>query len=390
MPVFVLVLLLPVTDLQADALDEVIAQIRQKTGSGTDPLSQLIQKIETCNVTVKSTATAKPPEECELKSALPTAPPRAAATTQPKKPEAASTPIKFKDEGDVRRYIDCYLPEGSLENPTNKTNITALEKEYWPMIETAAREFQVPRTLLACLLFRESRFNRNATSSTGAIGLGQQMPDNIRYLSNIIGMRPRQDDIQKYQELASLTPRTAQEREDKSYATTRLKNANLSAMWQSYFSRLTSSGHHKGPAPRSLNQTTVRTPAHAIGASALYMRIILLHFNEELDNELVEKTSRENSQFKAWLASAGAYNMGPGAASRLIKRAGVQRDPEAWLRVLSRSNAETRDHILSIRRCAANAASDKEAWLQPAGDRNPRNCMTSDPIPSTTSGAVKK
>jgi murein DD-endopeptidase MepM/ murein hydrolase activator NlpD len=67
-------------------------------------------------------------------------------------------------------------------------------------LRRAAREFHVSSSLLKALTYTESRWQQDAVSSTGAVGIGQIMPSTAVWLSGLMGepgLNPyvRQDNI---------------------------------------------------------------------------------------------------------------------------------------------------------------------------------------------------
>jgi soluble lytic murein transglycosylase-like protein len=55
-------------------------------------------------------------------------------------------------------------------------------EQYQPLLKQAATAANISPTLLAALVWQESRWNPQAVSSKGAIGLAQLMPGTARYL----------------------------------------------------------------------------------------------------------------------------------------------------------------------------------------------------------------
>jgi soluble lytic murein transglycosylase-like protein len=62
-----------------------------------------------------------------------------------------------------------------------------LQRKIAREIERAAVEFGVSPSLLKALAYTESRWRQDAVSVTGAVGVGQLLPDTAEWLSNLMG-----------------------------------------------------------------------------------------------------------------------------------------------------------------------------------------------------------
>lgn len=318
--------------------------------------------------------------DCDEKNpAAPVAPaPRAAAS----KPAPKPVVNPFKSEGDLRKYFDCYVVEPG--------RFKIVVDQYMPLISQASKDFDIPQTLLACLIFRESRFNVDAKSPTGAIGLGQHLRGTMADISRVID--DDFNDIPKLQALHnSLSQRpetslTAQELKDLRYAKTRMTGAVQAEQWKSYFKNLSAKKLHKGAAPKVVSTKTIKNPSIAIGATAFYLQSILIHFKKTLDPTLsLAQSDSDKRNYDALLAAAGAYNMGPGAASGMLESI---RPPSAkkWIERLKKSNEETAGHILSIQNCLSSPATNEAAWNAPMGSPNNDCASPLDPKPTLPGG----
>lgn len=293
----------------------------------------------------------------------------------------------YKSEAEMREYFKCYI-----DNPVH---IKAALEKYIPMINAAAKAYDIPPTLLGCLLFRESMFNQNARSGSGALGLSQQLPKNLTYLSNVLRSRTPEE-AREIEETAARTPeeqvkfrnnqiRLSIAESEIEQAKSRRKSLRLMRRWETYFQDITRQRLRTGQIPRLLNPTNVRNdPAIAIGAGAMYLRDILINFRSALDPSLQVDQAGVASDPDLLLAAAGAYNMGPGGESRdrngrvvatgarqFIKPV-VKQGYAAWVRALTESNEETSAHIISIQNCM-RPTSHEDPWAPPIGTA-PRDC----------------
>lgn len=317
----------------------------------------LLDKINIFNV--------KPYPVCDEPTAAP-APQQTKHETSAQKASA----VPFKSEGDLRKYLDCYVVEpGRMKIVTEK---------YLPLIAQAAKDFDIPQTLLACLIFRESRFDINARSGSGAIGLGQHLRGTMADISRVVG--DDFSDVPKLQALHdSMSGResglSTQELKDMRYAKARMMGATQLAQWKNYFENLSAKELHKGPSPKVVSTKTITTPSIAIGATAFYLQSILIHFQKTLDPTLsLEQSDKDARNYDALLAAAGAYNMGPGAASGMLEDIRPP-NPKKWIERLKKSNQETAGHILSIQNCLTSPSTSTSAWSAPLG--SPHNDCSS-------------
>jgi hypothetical protein len=81
--------------------------------------------------------------------------------------------LKTQDELD--EYFNCHIATGvgETEQRRRQAHLQEYRTLYRPMIELAAQHFQMPYAMTACVMFRESRFNREAVSDIGARGIAQ-------------------------------------------------------------------------------------------------------------------------------------------------------------------------------------------------------------------------
>lgn len=355
-------------------------------------------------------------------------------------PPPVSSQDRLKSEGELRRYIECYLTEdGRYEK---------VAKEYMPLIAEAARAFELPKTVLACLIFRESRFDINARSHSGAIGLGQHLTGTMEHISDIL--KPsREKDTEKLLEITKSTAKEsaaenkttlAQARKDLAYANTILKDRSYRLRWEQMFkdrnaSKCEAQSKKSLPAPkpkkdkkgnpippvatkapsyedryeaclnaavpRSVNRSTIKNPAIAIGATAMYLHMIINEFKHSLDSDIrVGNLESQGPNYDILLAAAGAYNMGPGAAIKILSPIEPP-DREKWVQALMKSNEETAGHVASIRNCIESSESPKgNAWTAPVGSHNydcmakptadqPRTVVGKSELPSEYKNSVK-
>lgn len=319
-----------------------------------------------------------------------------------KKPAVVEWSKAFKGEGDLHRYLECYAVEDGRYD--------AIAKKYMPLIEKASRAFEVPKTVLACLIFRESRFDMKAVSPTGAIGLGQMLPSTMDHMTKLLKPVDQSFLARMKGILAKALPSGKEQAiKDRAYAKTIVKNSEFTASWEDYIGGLKSyyvkfndsecrrrnplnkkdpkkSEDARKKCLKRMNNDEHRTitvdnvttdPAIAIGSTGLYLKTILKHFNETLKNAKVENGDEQSPNFYLLLAAVGSYNMGPGTAAEILKNV---RPANAinWVEALKKSNEETAAHILSIQNCVEPASSKNNPWKGPIGSAN-HQCDAKNP-----------
>lgn len=85
--------------------------------------------------------------------------------------------------------------------------VEASRKKYGPILDAAAERHDVPRSLLRAVAWVESRWNPNAGSSVGAVGLLQLMPGTAQSLGVTDRTNPTQNADGGARFLASLKKR---------------------------------------------------------------------------------------------------------------------------------------------------------------------------------------
>ncbi len=265
--------------------------------------------------------------------------------------------IILKSEGELRRYLECYSPNDAIFDD--------IDKKYLPLIESAARSYGVPKALLACLIFAESKFRTGAQSHTGAFGLGQHTKGTAKHITTLLKPRSAQKIAEDYKLANSTDEDAARERKESvgvaregiRVAKIKVMNRGFAVKWDEYYADLRRRGLHKGEAPKVVNRHALLDPAVAIGASGLYLHMMMTHLKTALDSDIIIGNRRDRDwNADILLVAAGAYNMGPGAASYVLNPIDPP-DRKAWVEALMKSNEETAKYIITIRNCITSGAS---------------------------------
>ena len=243
----------------------------------------------------------------------------------------APSPV-FKSESELNQWMSCHQANGSFQD--------AYEREFKPAIAQAAVAFGVPRTLLTCLMYQESKFNASAMNQgyrdrkgrrhggSGATGAAQFMPIEMRHLSGIISSAPP---------LHLTGPAAA------AYTEAASSEYELGQSWQKYYQAIGQS------PPRTFGRAQALNPISAVGGEAMYVRFVMNYFEEKLGSQATLDTDPKGTQrdFDLMVLVAGAYNKGHGGAMQALRGT----TPAEWRESLAANNHETREHMKSIAAC---------------------------------------
>jgi len=278
---------------------------------------------------------------------------------------------KLKSNAELEKYFGCYKKSPPLQS--------LYIKEYQHHVAAAADAFAIPKPLLACLLFQESQWDAGIVNeNSGATGIGQFLQPALDTLSimltdqlpkNATKIKKHKDAMSKFnnwllEHIAAGAPGdvskrlTNQNKKDQNFHATKVKQYELAVHWRDYVRLIKNNPKTKKDAVAvdlnrrgSINlqkSTDAKKPAIAIGLSAMYVRYIM---DEMTRNNPSGQISSAKQNLHLMAAVAGAYNMGPGAAAKLIGTP-TPTDTTAWVKKLS-ANKESNKHMLNIMRCMA-------------------------------------
>ncbi len=291
----------------------------------------------------------------------------------------------FKDSIELTKYLRKYRG-GCANAPFN-----AYLNEYRHYISAASESFGIPEVALTCLLFRESQFQANARSRTGAIGIAQfttvgrsEVDKHLRQVDDLstLGeqLKNREDFIADYRSKLSRGERpTDWERERYGNFVVERDHMRLGFMWQDYIDsvrgRIGANPPWSGPYPTRFTEQRARDPRLAIGAAALYFRRIADRYGRVIEEDDI---LQKGDTFDLMVISSGAYNWGWGDLERHLKRKQKQarfngtyrdwmRDQKGnWAELAKGGRSETDRHMESVRRCMESGVDDP-----PMGTRHP-------------------
>jgi hypothetical protein len=310
---------------------------------------------------------------------------------------SGSLHFQIKSEEQVAQYFQCFLttevPRGRLRRYQETVGLYT---------QWASETMQVPRTLSSCMMFRESMFDNSAVSGAGAISMAQIKPDtysHIRddiiatinekrmedeYLQRLANGGPNFNEItpaqnvpeNKYVVCAQFSQRDgpyynqadSQEREKShndcrdwmikfSYRKKLLDSyqfymayayRNLSrrdpALARSYFPNMRpgQTPTYEQLIPPADPASIVNNPILMVGIQMYYLKELMFRMDHRMPSGQI--TERDANGYL--MLMAGGYNAGDNA---LLNSMNTGNSVEQWCRNLS--NPETRNYMLSVRRC---------------------------------------
>lgn len=240
------------------------------------------------------------------------------------------------------------------------------QREFKRMIEVASTTFDIPRPVLACLAFQESKWNVRAKSSSAAHGLAQLMPITATEVSRRI--QPPEKAKDQYQAMSVYDWEHCTDCE-KTYDEIQGDNAIYRDAWVRYHNVLlsdpnyrqriyelpdgTSKKYKEFGIPASFNKDIDRfLPPMAIGGMAVYLKMIQMERSKSVIHNFT------NDPLEFWVLMTGAYNTGDMVLHRTPRVQGKARSFNAFLAQAKKESAdnpkkvwEVSNHMKEIRAC---------------------------------------
>jgi len=236
--------------------------------------------------------------------------------------------IKTYDEAHKEDHVDLYF-KSQCQTPEDKdTDVTCSPtdyanylEQYKKIIEVASVTFGVSRPLLACLIFQESKFDRGATSGTGAKGIAQFIEGTSNQINTLI-----RDNKNLYNRML-VHEGVERLKCDATYAGLAGKHSEYQDNWVTYFNVLLSDPDYRNRKPPVSSQKNYGSfgippvftpglgrylPPMAIGAMATYLKYI----EDDRTSDHVHRAFANNELEYLALLSA-AYNAGDGIMATL-------------------------------------------------------------------------
>lgn len=304
---------------------------------------------------------------------------------------------QIKSDEQVNQYFQCFLTSDAQRGRLRRYNETVGLYTRW-----ASETMQVPRTLSSCMMFRESMFDNSVTSGAGAISMAQIKPDTYNHIRediiatinekkmedefnqrlanggpNFYEITPEQNVPEnKYVRCAQFSQRdgpyylqaSSEEREKShndckdwfikfSYRKKLLDNyqfyisyahRNLSArdpaLARQYFPNIRpgQTPTYDQIIPPADPNSIVNNPVLMVGMQMYYLKELMYR----MDHRMPAGPVSERDANGYLMLMAGGYNAGDNA---LLNSMNSGNSVEQWCRNLS--NPETRNYMLSVRRC---------------------------------------
>lgn len=268
----------------------------------------------------------------------------------------------------------CVNPNSPTLKPYNDT--------YKRQVALAAKNFDVPKEFLTCLIFQESQFRRLASNgaknpANQAKGHGQIKRDTWKTIANLLSSRKDGAAIAKMEKslssdkalLSSYTKKCAtnkslsvckkikQLKRNIAFIPTQIRNYEMTIRWRNYVSDLRrESGGKKHRFPSNYNDNVFNSSVN-IGATAVYISYMMKRLNAKLKNNKVGAMTGAD-RIKQMLLVAAAYNAGEGKVaaieSKLIAKKdsqGVSLDEMVAAVKKVKKSGETDRYMNSIQNC---------------------------------------
>ncbi len=242
-----------------------------------------------------------------------------------------------------------------LTNGVNTKNVNKYITTYKPLILNASYIFKIPFSFQSCLIFKESRFDKNALSPVGAMGIAQFTKDTYHFLSRAlrIGQISLEKEGKKILDTGefSFVESNSSELSYPKYNTKIF--TKMHKMWQTYL--INNDLKEINLNPRSFKNVLYK-PEYSIGLSSMYL-YYLKHRIKYGMGKYINNNDLNNPDFI--LSIAGAYNQGPRRVLRAIRKNNA---PKFLTLIAYQSKIkETKDYISSIRSCMRKTKKNSNA-----------------------------
>lgn len=287
---------------------------------------------------------------------------------------------------EVDAYVECQLQHLTLIEENASEWKSDYKEKYVHYINEAATSFGVPPQLLQCSFLKEGKFNRNAKESIiykwedgdvakdddgnrirlpGAKGMCQFMDETASHVDTILVRAQRNLHIEE--------PSTR----------TGKKDRDLWRRWEQTFNGLISNGLYADygtDIPTRFSTTGALRPQNCIAAAALYYNDMVTQISAHLNvddigdvlHEAIDGSDRDATK-NLMIVLAAAYNAGPGAIGRILKRLETPVTLQAMAnQVKEYAPRETKRYITSLENCLSpNNFDPPSGWYQPDGMKPP-------------------
>lgn len=265
-----------------------------------------------------------------------------------------STTFSPKNPAETDEYLRCTLPSDKY---------CLYRKALRPYIGLASKASGIPFSFLACQSYVESRFNKSARSSVGALGYAQIKETNVQYLNEVLRRSIRSTQVNR--SIASV--------EDPKTARINKAQNDIAGIWNQFWA-----GTKK--APNRLAKCDLTCYRQVFLAQALSLKTDMLALvtsskglvanYDETGDFRIEHMDKGDSL----LLLAGSYNVGVTSMIRLISefcsqstkikdcldrmQSGVLSDPKLE-QARKRDVAAFRTYIMRIRDCSQQFSAEQ-------------------------------
>jgi|GEM_PF-2950917 len=242
------------------------------------------------------------------------------------------------------REVDEYFV--SIKGRENE-NLQAYFKEYRSLLLSSSNTFELPFSFQSCLIFKESRFNKDAVSHVGALGVAQVMKNTYSFLAKALysGKKLLDSEGETILEVETFGP--FEEKGEATFSSVRMQREIYKSMYVKWLEYLDTNNLDEIDLSKTHYKEALKTPEYAIGFSSMYLYYLKQRVEQKIETS---NSTADLMDPELYLSVAGAYNQGAGRLFKAIKRNRKRPKYSSWTKYQSRVR-ETGKYISSIRNC---------------------------------------
>lgn len=274
------------------------------------------------------------------------------------KPVNAVEPILKPFEDGINYFKTPYEIESFFitDKALNVDEVNYYKDTYKPLILSASTIYGVPYSFQSCLIYKESRFDHEAKSHVGALGIAQFTEDTYKFLVRALKIGKKRLELDNKENNLSSGIKILEKSEYESYVDFNVQTFKfMYVMWQNY---LKFNNLKDLKLDSSKYKETIYNPEYAIGFSSMYLYYIKKRVQFNLN---ISMSDEEINHPEFFLSVAGAYNQGVRRLIRAVSNGGRVPRFNKWIKYQSRI-LETKNYIKDIRTCMVSETGLKEGY----------------------------
>ncbi len=230
-------------------------------------------------------------------------------------------------------------------NRVSTKNINKYLTIYKPLILSASNIFKIPFSFQSCLIFKESRFDKNALSAVGAMGMAQFTKDTYHFLSR--ALRIGQNSLEhKRKKILNTSEFFFVESNSNKLSYPKYNTRIFTKIYRMWLAYLISNDLKEINLSSKSFKNILYKPEYSIGLSSMYLYYLKYRVRYGIRKHIDDEDPNDPNFI---LSIAGAYNQGPRRVLKAIKKDST---PKFLTLIAYQSKIrETKDYISSIRNC---------------------------------------